>query len=267
MNHLVRTFFTAATTGYVGTFLAEVVAATALKLAAFYHLEPKMHATCPEIPSIHLPWVWKESCTGYRPRLVTLLVADLAINCLASPLIEEGAKLLVYRWCSWVRPSPAAVAYARARAAVEAQAELEAAGLGMEEDDEDGSIAAARAAAVAAAARAAAAPRRYRRPDTVHSTLVYMIAASLGLKAADNARRILLYTRPQDTSKAFFALARGLFPVQELCGAFTALNLARRDILGERMSWFRLLAPALILHSMANFRVREGKRKEGGLMM
>jgi hypothetical protein len=60
-------------------------------------------------------------------------------------------------------------------------------------------------------------------------------------------------------SKFFFALARGIFPVQELCGAFTALNLVRRDILGERMAWWRLLGPAVVLHSMANFRVRPSR--------
>lgn len=60
----------------------------------------------------------------------------------------------------------------------------------------------------------------------------------------------------QQPSKPFFALARGVFPVHELCGAFTALNLVRRDILGEQMPLWRLLAPAVVLHSMANFRVR-----------
>lgn len=60
----------------------------------------------------------------------------------------------------------------------------------------------------------------------------------------------------QQPSKPFFALARGVFPVHELCGAFTALNLVRRDILGEQIPLWRLLAPAVVLHSMANFRVR-----------
>lgn len=60
----------------------------------------------------------------------------------------------------------------------------------------------------------------------------------------------------QHASKPFFALARGVFPVHELCGAFTALNLVRRDILGQKIPTWRLLAPAVVLHSMANFRVR-----------
>ncbi len=282
INYLIRTFFTAATAGYVGAFVGEIVVATAVKLLAFYHLEPKMHATCPEIPSIHLPWVWKEDCTGYRPRLVTLLVADLTINCLASPVIEETVKLMCYRLCSWIRPTTALQEEEREEQMMQRRNPSPGggggggAGAGLAEGAASSASAGVAASSsstmqrwrrrpvrslLAAILHVLLAPfsagpgkHRYRRPDTVHSTLVYMTAAALGLKAADNARRILMYTRPEDTSKPFFALARGFFPVHELCGAFTALNLVRRDILGERMSWLRLLAPAIILHSMANFR-------------
>lgn len=280
INYLIRTFFTAATAGYLGSFLTEIVAATGLKLLAFYRLEPHMHAACPEIPSIHLPWVWKTDCVSYRPRLLTLLIADLAINCLASPIIEEAAKLLCYQWGGWVRATTPLQAQEREEQRRQREQDQTQEPAGPSEGaNPDSSLS---PEAVGAWARqsppdrprrrplrrllagilsllltplsAGPGGRRYRRPESVHSTLVYMTAAALGLKAADNARRILVYTRPQDTSKPFFALARGFFPVHELCGAFTALNLVRRDILGERMSWIRLLAPAVILHSMANFR-------------
>lgn len=41
-----------------------------------------------------------------------------------------------------------------------------------------------------------------------------MLAASLGLKMCDVGRRILLYTKANDKSKGFYALCRGVFPIQ-----------------------------------------------------
>lgn len=205
VNDLVRTCFRAFTWGYALAVGAEVGVATVVKGLALWYLEPKVVQSCPDVPLIHLPWVWRRRCA--RPRLTTLLLADLLVSCVLSPLLEEVAKLLVYRSCA-----------ARTRSTDPSQ------------------------------------PNRLTSPPSVHATLVYMTGAALGLKAADNTRRILLYTKPQQPSKFFFALARGIFPVQELCGAFTALNLVRRDILGERMAWWRLLGPAVVLHSMANFR-------------
>jgi hypothetical protein len=64
--------------------------------------------------------------------------------------------------------------------------------------------------------------------------------------------------RPQHSSKPFFAFARGVFPVHELCGAFTAMALVRKDILGENLPWWAVLGPAVVLHGMANFRVSVG---------
>jgi hypothetical protein len=81
-----------------------------------------------------------------------------------------------------------------------------------------------------------------------------MLAVSLGLKWADAIRRVCLYTKPGDPHKALYALLRGLFPVQELCGIMTALRLARRDVLGQSMPLWRLLLPAIVIHGMASFR-------------
>ena len=72
--------------------------------------------------------------------------------------------------------------------------------------------------------------------------------------------------------KTFFALARGFFPVHELCGALTVLAWARAELTsppappapggggggggGSRRhrSWLRLLWPAVALHAAANYR-------------
>jgi hypothetical protein len=81
-----------------------------------------------------------------------------------------------------------------------------------------------------------------------------MLAVSLGLKLADSIRRVCMYTKESHSDKSFYALFRGVFPIHELCGTVTALGLAKRDILGQKMPMWKLLLPAVIIHGMANFR-------------
>jgi len=81
-----------------------------------------------------------------------------------------------------------------------------------------------------------------------------MLAVSLGIKWADAIRRVCMYTKVQDEQKNIYAFLRGIFPVQEMCGIMTALGLARRDVLGLNMPLWRILLPAVIVHSMANLR-------------
>ena len=81
-----------------------------------------------------------------------------------------------------------------------------------------------------------------------------MLAVSMALKLADVTRRVLLYTKPKHANKGFYAICRGLFPIQELCGTMTALALAKRDLLGFHIPLWKLLAPAVVVHGMANFR-------------
>ena len=88
----------------------------------------------------------------------------------------------------------------------------------------------------------------------VNKYVTQMLAVSIGLKLADSGRRVLMYTKPQHANKSFYAICRGIFPIQELCGVMTALRLAKRDILGAEMSTWWILAPAVIVHGMANFR-------------
>lgn len=91
-------------------------------------------------------------------------------------------------------------------------------------------------------------------PLSVKSYVTFMTAVAMGLKIADNTRRILLYSSSGNKNKMFFAIARGVFPVQELCGAMTALALAKRELLGHKEWDFRTILPAVMLHAMANFR-------------
>ena len=81
-----------------------------------------------------------------------------------------------------------------------------------------------------------------------------MLAVSIGLKLADAGRRVLMYTKDSHADKSFYAICRGFFPIQELCGTMTALGLSKRDVLGAEMSTWWMLLPAVVVHGMANFR-------------
>lgn len=88
----------------------------------------------------------------------------------------------------------------------------------------------------------------------INAYVSQMLAVSIGIKLCDSARRILMYTKISNENKGFYALCRGIFPIQELCGTMTALALAKRDVLGWDMPLWKMLAPAVVIHGMANFR-------------
>ena len=92
--------------------------------------------------------------------------------------------------------------------------------------------------------------------DVVSATqhVTYMLAASLGIKMADVGRRILLYTKPYNDNKSFYALFRGIFPIHELCGTMTALALAKRDLIGMKIPLWKMLLPGVFIHGVVNFR-------------
>lgn len=97
-------------------------------------------------------------------------------------------------------------------------------------------------------------PQRKEDVRNVNTYVTHMMASSLGLKLADSIRRALMYTKPTDAHKGFYALCRGIFPIHELCGTLTALQLAKRDVLGLYMPVWKMILPAVFLHGMANFR-------------
>ena len=104
-------------------------------------------------------------------------------------------------------------------------------------------------------------------PPHVHCYLTHCLAAAVGFKFVDAARRVCVYTRPRHPQKTFFAVIRGVVPIHELCGALTASRLARRDaaaafnrrrprgVKRRRVpSSLNVIAPAAILRALANFR-------------
>lgn len=88
-NIFVVTFFF----GYIGIYILELVATTAVRLLLFIWLEPNVFSLMPRIPLPVLPWVLREY--QYRPKRVTLFTADFATSCIACPIIEEYIKFFL----------------------------------------------------------------------------------------------------------------------------------------------------------------------------
>jgi hypothetical protein len=106
--------------------------------------------------------------------------------------------------------------------------------------------------------------RRFGEKDSLSANrcVSQMLAVSLALKLCDAGRRVLLYTKASHPNKGCYSLLRGVFPIHELCGTMTALALAKRDLLGFHIPLWKLLAPGVVVHGMANFRgmkVRSGR--------
>ena len=198
VHGFVKVFYGAFTTGYVAAFLGQIIMATLSRNAVLQVMEPELvtamtqAAMGPGVPLTSLPWVLRDH--GFQPTPLTTFASEFLVDCVASPLLEEGAKL-------WI------------------------------------------------VLRSGVLPRHgtaLGRVTSVHSYLGYLIAAAMGLKMADNLRRVCLYTRPEHHQKVFFAFMRGLFPVHEICASLTAMELAKRDILAKHVpvvwmvSFFRM---------------------------
>jgi RsiW-degrading membrane proteinase PrsW (M82 family) len=97
INSVINTFFAAATVGYIVTFVYEVIATTVLRLVVFAFLERDIFLQLtPKVPIVVLPWVLREY--KYRPKRITLFIADFVTSCIAAPIVEEYAKLLLLQW-------------------------------------------------------------------------------------------------------------------------------------------------------------------------
>lgn len=195
--------------------LTELLAATLNKLLILKLYEPDAFKLCPKVPSIYLPWVLTSH--GYYPSRLTLVLCTFVTDLLVCPIIEEIYKLLILKYA--LRRLKAEKMNTLKELQIKDQAELP-----------------------------------HADTITIRTYLILMTSSTLGLKVADNIRRILCYGDPTQRHKMFFAIARGMFPVQELCSAMIALKIGRRDILNEKISIFRLLSPSIFLHVMACIR-------------
>jgi hypothetical protein len=109
IHFLIRALCHSFTVGYFTIFILEIALTTLVRLAVFAWWEPKLLvATTPPValseadnvavellsPAwLVLPWVLRER--KLRVKRITLLVADFLTSCVASPIVEEVAKLLL----------------------------------------------------------------------------------------------------------------------------------------------------------------------------
>ena len=200
VNVFISTFYASFFFAYPLLFAVELLLTTAVRLLVFAVLEPRVFALCPAVPSVLLPWSLSKST--YRPSESTTLTCELLTSLLLCPLVEESAKLLVARLSFRSAPPPIIV--------------------GLPRDSRPGA---------AAAAAAAVLPVHPPSSPSVNPYVCSLLASTLGLKLADATRRVLVYTRPGDADKRVYALLRGINPVQELCGALSALAWARGELL------------------------------------
>jgi hypothetical protein len=210
--------------------MMEVFATTIIRLGVFWIWEPSIFALTPEVPLIILPWTLREQ--SYRPKRITLFAADFAATCIAAPIIEEFMKLKVVQlstklprnYC-W-RKLPKNESNGKKKKRKRSKYVLE------EIERKPGEVAV----------------------TNINSYASHMLAASLGMKFCDTTRRVLMYTKGGDTHKSFYAFFRGVYPIHELCGSMTALELAKRDVLGLNVPLWRMLLPAVFIHGLANLK-------------
>lgn len=233
INRAISTFTSTFTLGYVMCFVCEVVWTTILRLGVFLVWEPQIFKLTPRVPMVVLPWVLREN--KYRPKRITLFAADFATSCVAAPIIEEYIKLKLVQLGGRLPRNYRKVKKKRER------------------DASSNKNKAKKKRKRYALEKIERAPGE-AEVTNVNVFVTQMLAASVGLKLCDSARRILMYTKRTDASKSFYAFARGVFPIHELCGTMTAIELAKRDLLGVDMPLWRILLPAVFIHGMANFR-------------
>jgi hypothetical protein len=191
-----------------------------------------MFELTPKVPMLVLPWSLRE--LKYRPKRITLFSADFVTSCIAAPVLEEWTKLKImqlstklprnFKWSMKNRPTDSNKPKKKRRKKQKFMREV--------------------------------VPRIPGESEVtvINRYVCHMLAASFGLKLCDNIRRVLMYTKRDDHDKEFYAFFRGMLPIHELCGTMTALELAKRDILGLKVPLWRMLLPAVFIHSMANLK-------------
>jgi len=227
VNHLINTFYSSFTTGYIGSLMLEILLTTVLRLGVFAIWEPEIFKLTPTVPIIILPWVLREN--DYRPKRISLFAADFVTSCVAAPIVEEYMKMRVVQW---------SVRLPRNFQRVKNQKGKKNSKKKKKKYKHEAIIR----------------PPGESEVTNINTYVTHMMAASVGLKICESVRRILVYTKKGHTNKGLHAICRGIFPIHELCGTLTALQLARRDVLGVELPGWQILAPAVFIHGMANFR-------------
>jgi len=235
LNKLISTFYISATLGYSLSFMVEIIVTGLIRLGVFWIWEPSIFALTPTVPLIILPFTVREH--NYRPKRITLFVADFVATCVAAPIIEEYVKLKVVQLSTQLPRN-----FRRVKK-IDTRKKHKKKKRGKKHKQKYKHV----------MEPIELAPGE--EPVTnINKYASHMLAASLGMKMCDTTRRVLMYTKQGDEHKHFYALFRGFFPIHELCGAMTALELAKRDVLGLNIPLWRMLLPAVFIHGMANLK-------------
>ena len=187
--------------GYFLCVLLEIVSTTLLRMATFLIYEQSIFNLLPNVPFFVLPWTLKEH--RYRPKRITLFAADIVTSCVSSPIIEEYIKLKLVQW-SVSLPRNFCKRKDRGKHNKVATKNKK-----RKKDVMEPIVRSSHESDV----------------TNINSYVTHFLAVSLGLKLCDSIRRILMYTKKSNANKAFYALCRGGYPIHELCGIMTALQL------------------------------------------
>ena len=202
-----------------------------MRLLVLRLLEPGAFRLCPALPAIFLPWHLREH--GHGPRRVTLFAFSLLTTCVVAPLVEELLRLVraveggvwagrpaglslnpappprgrvgvwagpglpvphvSYVYCSY--PTPFQAYFRRAlrslHPAVPAPAPPHPA-----PPPPTATATADRAAPPTSTAEAPVAAPVAAPEAPLRAHMALMLASTLGLKVADNVKRVLLYSKP-----------------------------------------------------------------------
>ena len=156
-------------------------------------LEAEAFKLCPEVPVIFLPWTLAQN--GYYASRLTLLLFSVVCNCIMAPIVEESVKVLLLK--NMIDKYNVN------------RKDVNSIPMTLNETYSENDS------------------RTVWETFSLRSFVIYMNSIALGLKLADNTRRILLYSSNKHNYKTFFAVARSFFPIQEICGAINSIAMAR----------------------------------------
>jgi hypothetical protein len=94
MNTIIKVFTFAFTWGYGFSFLAEVVATTAVRLGVMTVTEPQAFELTPKVPAIYLPWVLPDHSYIIKP--LSKLIFNTLSWCAVGPVVEQTAKVCTF---------------------------------------------------------------------------------------------------------------------------------------------------------------------------
>jgi hypothetical protein len=178
--------------------------------------EPDAFKLCPRVPALLLPW--RLTSEGYFPSRVTLVLFSAINNCIMAPIVEELFKARILIQALKKNASTDRLnGDMRKNDANSPPIPTSPQSIPMPDSNSQAATIVENKADIVSADRSSSAlvqplQQRYldivsRKWVTIRTYVIFMLAASLGLKVIDNTRRILLYTHPHQRHKSFFAVA------------------------------------------------------------